>query len=396
MTMGHDKTFRDLKLGNGLSRRALLARSAGLGATSIVGSSFIGQASRALADVPPEHSEFLNDGQCLSSQVPILTQSEVAPERFSHDDMGTSPTYWTHNGVSAEWGIFFWWLYITGIPSRRPILAIRAFTPAGTNLTLTENGEGLFSAVTPLTAPGNLYAGPAPYNVVQGDPDHLGLPNEWTYELGSPPGAPTMLNRFGTQGNHVIEGNILDLRGEYLPFATAITPPGVFAPYFTWAAIYRGTLMGMPVWSMGGSDRFYNPTALGAAFSEFYIAFVFSGVHQDGRREWGQVYIVGNQSFGAYYKDGEVPVVSNNVQLEAVYVSNPANPNDIAPQSLTASFEGKQIHWTGTSTAIPPSTDLFGPWLARGSSSEFVRSLGAVESNIPPGSVRVSGVYKGP
>jgi hypothetical protein len=383
--------------GRGLSRRALLGRSAGLGAAAIVGSSLAGRATNALAGSSSERNEYYNpDDEFFDHKPAVATQSEVAAVPFSHDDMDTSPSYWTHNGFPAQWGLFFWWTYITGIASRRPILAIRTLTPAGTNLILTENGKGLFSAVTPLTQPGNLYAGPAPYQIVQGDPDKLGLPNEWTYEASSPSGSPTMLYRTGTQGNHVIEGDILDLRAEYLPFATAITPPGVFAPYFTWAAIYRGTLMGMPVWSMGGSDRFYDPTALGAAFSEFYVAFVFSGVHPDGRREWGQVYIVDNKSFGVYVKDGERPIVSNNVKLNAVYVSNPADPTDIAPRELTASFEGKELHWTGTSTAIPPSTDFFGPWYERHSSSDFVRSLGAVESHIPVGSVKVSGVYKGP
>jgi hypothetical protein len=52
-----------------------------------------------------------------------------------------------------------------------------------------------------------------------------------------------------------------------------------------------------------------------------------------------------------YAKDGEAPVVSNNVKLDAVYVSNPANVNNIAPKELTASLGGKQLHWKGETTA---------------------------------------------
>jgi len=296
-----------------------------------------------------------------------LSQAEVQAVAFSHDDLGPEPTRWTHSGIAARQALFVWWGYVTGLPNRRPILVLRLFDPDGNTHDLfhSENAPGMFGTPTPLSAAGEVFSGTPDrvYGRIEGDPDGLGLPGEWTYETSAD--SPRMLYRAGTQGMRVIEADVLDVTAEYLPLATAVNPPGVFAPYFTWSAEFSGTYRGEEVRFMGGSDRFYSREAIAdlIASPEPYSAFVFSGVGSDGRREWGSAYQVGAKSFGMYCRDGQEPVVSNDVDMDATYVSDPADPSRVAPQEATWTLaESNSIGrrrappWRLSSTISAPGT----------------------------------------
>src|SRR5262249_50000160 len=154
---------------------------------------------------------------------------------------------------------------------------------------------------------------------------------------------------------------------------------------------------------MSGWDRFMDasnflPIALN---SPFYQAFVFSGMHEDGSREWGSCYVTGNSSsdytgFGAYCKEGQEPICSHDVKIDGTWVSNANDPTQISPKEMiyrwTSLDNGKsvELHGIGTHSGVVPVVsgspapgaqpkEVFCQWYEASSSKTFARSMACIE-----------------
>jgi hypothetical protein len=194
----------------------------------------------------------------------------------------------------------------------------------------------------------------------------------------------------------IVEGDALDTKWTYMPYALCINPGGAMGPYFSWPATVEGTYMGQPVTFTGGFDRMYGKGALDFLTKTPFIYLAFSGIGPDGRREGGAVFVIGDKSAGMYYRDGEDPVVSNRVELAAQYVRNPSNAAEVAPAWATFPFGGKELTFVAKHRALGMRVgplrilDLWGPWRERNSPPKFTHFLGTVESHIPPRSVPIT------
>lgn len=329
--------------------------------------------------------------------------SEVEAIQFSADDMAPSPPRWTGRGAAAPMRMFFWWGYVQ-IPGRRPILLIRTITPIGTMIFHHEVGAGIWDSPKLRAGLRELYNGPSLYRAEAGDPNGWSTdPTTW-HVSGSPTllykAAPKMVYEASSRYARIVEGNVLDTKWTYMPCALCINPGGAMGPYFSWPATAEGTYMGQPVSFTGGFDRMYGKGALDFLTKSPFVYLAFSGVGPDGQREGGAVFIIGDKSAGMYYKDGEDPVVSNQVELEAQYVANPQDAAQIVPAWATFRFGGKELTFVAQHQAIGARLgplrilDQWGPWRERNSPPKFVSFLGTVESHIPTGSVPITAADK--
>jgi hypothetical protein len=414
----------------GLTRRGILARSAIIGGAVIAAPALGGAVDTAVAR--PRR-------RVASGPPPAVQELQVEMVPLSHDDLSFTPSKWIHNGFTWKGDpLWFWWGYITGMPGQQnPILMIRSFGkgPSIGQVNHVEFQPGLFRAGIDLAKnAGSLFSAPAGETFGgaldpggfhkltsntpgvlpnTADPDNLGGPNERTYEMsGTALNGRSMRYRAGTKAHRYVEktagGKLLaDIRADYCPLTTAITPPAPFNIYWTGAAVARGVYRGQEVFYMSGFDRFLtSQTFLPVFANPLYQAFVFSGIHEDGTREWGASYFTGTSltnysSFGAYCRDGEAPIVSHDVKVDINYVSNANNPNQIQPKEAVYSWTdldtGKSvhIHGRGTHSALLNGGavgEVFVDW-HENRSKPFARSMAAWEFNITPGSVPVSGSY---
>lgn len=338
---------------------------------------------------------------------------------FNWDDMGPSPSRWANRGIPAPLSMAFWWTYIL-LPERRPILFIRTYIDGKAVAVLREVGATIWDK--PKDEPLEIYVGPAPILPVAGDPegkcddiitweasnssgstlstlldgihkatgasrtellDLLGLPMS--------AGEPKSIYRASSRGARTIEGDIFDASWEYMPYAVCIDPPGAAGPYFTWASTLKGTFQGHPLAQTAGCDRMYGDGAIDYITTVPTHALVGSAISDNGVREMVVAYVLGDKrSFAMYWKDGQEPVVSEEVEMQARYVANPDNPNMIAPAEATFRFGGVEISWTSQYLATSVGViNHFGVWRER-NSPMHAKYLGALECKILPGSVAVS------
>jgi hypothetical protein len=351
-------------------------------------------------------------------------ETVVRAVEFSWDDLGPAPRRWNDRGIEAPLSMAFWWTYLR-VPNRRPILLIRTFANGGTMLGHHEVAEGFWHLTEDrLDDP---YDGPGPILPVAGDPEgrvddpvtwaaaNLGpgltmgpqlagmLPEGMTFDdlplemlpeglvLTTPP--QEFLYRASSRYARTVERDFFDATWTYMPYAICIDPPGPIGPYFTWAATIEGTYHGQPFKQTGGFDRMY-----GAGATEYMItvpttALVFSALGVDGTREMGVVYQIGSarRSAAIYWKDGEDPVVSDKVDIDATYVQNKDDPSQIAVSEATFHFGGKEISWAPEHMATTGvAINHFGHATER-NGPEHATYPGAMECKIMPGTVEISG-----
>lgn len=158
----------------------------------------------------------------------------------------------------------------------------------------------------------------------------------------------------------------------------------------------NGTDRGRPVSFTGGFDRMHGRGAVDFLTKKPFIYLAYSEVDADGRRKDGAAFVLGEKSAGMYYKDGEDPVVSKQIEPEAQYVQNPHNAAQVVPAWTTYRFGGKELTFVARHQSVGARLgrlrilDQWGLWRERHSPAKFVRSLGTVESHIPAGSVRIT------
>lgn len=334
------------------------------------------------------------------------------PVSFSGNDMGPRPDFWNGRGIDASHILFLWWGYILR-EGKNPVLVMRSVKGSGPGgdpkaaagtLRHFELAPGMFGQSKPLD-PNAVADGDqvSPYQEAERAPgdEPIAAEGDPVYEASFGRGGATqMLYRAGNKGCHAVEGDFLDVWGENMPQALSIDPPGIYGPYFTWNAIYRGTYCGEEVEFMGGGDRFFSTAAFADLVNpaNYYFANIVSGISEDGVREYGCLYVVNDRTVAWYAKDGCEPRWSEDVKVEAKWVSDPDDPSQIAPEELTWSFEDVEVHWKAEHTVLYKAdipNNHFGRWYEKNGCKEFKGYLGAVESNVKPCHVENISVYGG-
>ena len=185
------------------------------------------------------------------------------------------------------------------------------------------------------------------------------------FELLTP--EPYSLLRFEEDGGGIIahamegeDGSILDITIEPFPYAVishahAAQP----APYFQVNTLVRGTFHGQPIVGLGGFDRTFvrNQGAADSVQTEQDYAAtyrctcaLYSGVREDGRKEcvYALITTENGHGIGIYYIDGEEPVVTDEVRLDAVFQPLPyVDDGTVVYTDATWHIGPKTIHFTG-------------------------------------------------
>ena len=183
------------------------------------------------------------------------------------------------------------------------------------------------------------------YVKVEGDPEGL-TDDPYTFEIHA--STPRLLYRFSSKHARAVEGDFMDLTYDLMPYAMVLNANGPLGhPYVHQHAVIHGTYEGRKVSYVGAWDRMYDMKFEQAFQGTIFAAMSFAGVHPDGTREWGMVARVGdNRGFGYYCKDGEEPVVSIDVDIEANWVPLPyLDDGTMILTDATYRFENKTIHY---------------------------------------------------
>ncbi len=179
--------------------------------------------------------------------------------------------------------------------------------------------------------------------------------------------SPEMSIQYFDDGNggvigKIKEGNgglVLDLNITPMPIAifnhsSAFQP----MPYFVVTTLVEGTYMGRPIRGTGLIDRYFMPKnslddkAKEKMYSGAYDAIfgIYSGVREDGRKEWVYATITNEngKGIGFYYIDGEEPILTNEVYLEADFKHLPYVYDDtVMYTDAIWTIGNKKIHFNG-------------------------------------------------
>lgn len=181
------------------------------------------------------------------------------------------------------------------------------------------------------------------------------------------------------------DGAILDIRAISLPYAMfSHSNPAQPAPYFQVNTVVTGTYMGKPIHGMGGFDRTYvvtrsvpNDEQTEADYAATYrcCCALYSGIREDGRKEcvYGLITNENGKGVGMYYIDGEEPIVTDKVHLDAKFHRLPYVDDDtVVFTKATWQIGPKTIHFDGKwgtkgFTAYPKiekhgQSQCFGTW----------------------------------
>lgn len=181
------------------------------------------------------------------------------------------------------------------------------------------------------------------------------------------------------------DGRILDIKVEPFPVAMfSHSNSKQPAPYFQVNTIVTGTYLGKNIKGMGGFDRTYivepvkgNEEEEDKNYSATYRVncALYSGIRRDGRKECVYALIAdeNGKGVGMYYIDGEEPIVTNEVRLDAEFHRLPyVNDDTVVYTNATWKIGPKIIHFIGKwgtkgFTAYPKiekhgQSQCFGSW----------------------------------
>lgn len=336
-------------------------------------------------------------------------KTNVYITELSGDDMGLAPERWTRKGIEAYHAGFFWWGYIM-TEDALPILVMRCFTnpdnfenkeeSCGT-LFHIKPAKGMFQ--NPEILDNNQLSGTAtllPYRKISTAQTETGFKEDEIYETRAVDNGEEMIfYRAEPKRCQIKEKDILDVHGENMPYAICIDPPGVFAPYFQWHTLFKGTYYGNACTMLGGADRWYSAVMLRDLDDRdaYYFANIIFGINEDGTHEYGSLYHVNGKTFAWYVKDGQTPKCSESVQIDAEWVCDPTNPELLSPKKLVWRFDEIEVHWEAEFSILygmGTNTNHGGSWYEKNGSRAFRYSLGVVECNIKPDHVKKFNVYK--
>lgn len=184
-------------------------------------------------------------------------------------------------------------------------------------------------------------------------------------------------------------GEIVDVNVTYFPFAIFMHLDSPFcSTYFSQFVILDGTYQGKTIRAMGQFDRPCVPKVTGEMGLNVpslpgkhdplcYVNGWYSGIRKDGRKELAYTVISekNGEGVGVYWLEGEEPILSNEVTLEADWQKLPYTDETDPTVSYTKAvwkFGGKTIHfigkWGGKAHLEKPRLDrpglsqVYGTW----------------------------------
>ena len=230
---------------------------------------------------------------------------------------------------------------------------------------------------------------PLPYREVKGDPE--GKSNDdITYEMTAE--NPKVLWRFSTKSVHFVESDYIDITFDLFPYAFIMPLNGMGEPYIVQIAEAKGTYGGKNVTFLGGFDRTFQGAGWDYILKQkkFATHMFFAGIHPDGTREYGFLYVYEASTGGFYCKDGEEPIVSSEVKTQAMWETLPhADDNAQVLTKATFEFGGKKINYqpkwgwrghgekyiNGGPCGIPGFSQTSGVWYEGDTPYEFDRGI---------------------
>lgn len=173
------------------------------------------------------------------------------------------------------------------------------------------------------------------------------------------------------------ETNVLDVRGDL--FTKAIfkhADDSLVSSQITQSLILDGTYEGKHVRGLGNFELVYMPEKETRNLNDFfsYIYAYDAGIREDGKKEIAMINLsLNGYSKGFYWLEGENPVISDNVLMEAKWVKLPyVDDGTCIYKDAVFKFGGKEIHFKGKwgakgLTAYPRvelsgQSQIFGTW----------------------------------
>lgn len=172
--------------------------------------------------------------------------------------------------------------------------------------------------------------------------------NPIKYALGTP--EPYFEYCFTDSHAYLKESDFLDVEAEYFPFAVVDHSSiwnNVCPIYQT--ALLTGTYEGKKVQGLAHIDRSFKQHGNDEYSLLGYIDNEYDGIREDGRKETAIIHIDTSTGkvFAYYWLEGEEPVVSDNVIMEAEWIRLPyCKDGTCVYKSAVYKFAGKEIHYT--------------------------------------------------
>lgn len=177
-----------------------------------------------------------------------------------------------------------------------------------------------------------------------------------TYEIAS--NEPYTQFRYfdgGMTWKEGVDGSILNIKAQPFPYALTTHFNSPQCSLTMYQNVYlSGTYEGKPVKGLGCFDRNYSPQGklqhiLKTAFS--YVSSIYTGIREDGRTEafYASYHASTDQWAGYYYIEGEDPIVTSDVKMEAKWRHLPYLCGDptVVYTDCTWRIPGKEIHFHG-------------------------------------------------
>ena len=155
------------------------------------------------------------------------------------------------------------------------------------------------------------------------------------------------------------EENILNVVAEYFPYAIIVHPdsPQKIC-YWVQPSVISGSYEGKEIMTLGCNDRFFTPRDEEARKKalenvlKHYIWSYYIGIREDGRKELAYLNICehNGKGVGIYWLEGEEPIMSDEIFLEAEWHRLPYAPKEDTSVTFTNAvwkFAGKEIHFQG-------------------------------------------------
>lgn len=209
----------------------------------------------------------------------------------------------------------------------------------------------------------------SPYQQLEDDPEKYGFGSEH----------PASAFKFGKDYYTAKEGDFFSVKGEHWPNAI-YEHQSMYnnVSTFIQAATHSGVLDGKPFLGLGEHDRLFIPKEVNGFdgitdnFGYFYMNMM--GIREDGRREQALISIDNSgKNLAYYYIDGETPIITDHVFMEADWVRLPyVNDGTCVYKDAVFKFCGKEFHFQGKwgSKGFTPEprvekhgqSQIFGTW----------------------------------
>lgn len=267
---------------------------------------------------------------------------EVEAIRVSKSDLGLEPERFAGNTDAKRMGKGWNWAFYQENEKEPPIHYLREFTPDGftpkTGFGIIRLGESVLQDKTGLDHYFHMHqGGNALYTLDEGEYDYMQRSDDGLAEF-----------HYSEHTAHIREADILDLHYEYFPYAMLVNENGPLgAGYIHQHALVTGMYEGKKVRMLGGWDRVFGSFKF-CEEGVLFAGMTFAGIKEDGCREWGFVAKAGRRGIGFFCRDGEEPVTSTAVTMEADWKEVPyikEGRKVYIYDEAVFSFEGIEIHY---------------------------------------------------